>query len=146
MYGQAYEAGSFRARSQNAAGVPTNDALWRLDQAVGISFGNVPDASCRRPRPYGKITPNPHVVHLWLTGVAPISHVFPHVMKIFHMSDTCEVDQIHADIMCPICHPHKPTCEAHVGSYLLALRSHVSRTFEIGTTHKSTCEFHVIFP
>ena len=45
---------------------------------------------------------------------------------------------------------HGATHAAHVGSYLLALRSHVKKTCNIGTTHMShmwvTCGFNVIFP
>jgi len=52
--------------------------------------------------------------------------------------------------------PHVVICEARVGSHLLALRSHVKKTCEIGTTHVSrmgthvghmwaTCGFNVIF-
>ncbi len=32
--------------------------------------------------------------------------------------------------------PHVATCETHVGAYLLALRSHVEKTCEIGKTHE----------
>ena len=35
----------------------------------------------------------PTCVHMWPTCVVPISYVYPHVRKIFHMWDTCEVMQ-----------------------------------------------------
>ena len=65
---------------------------------------------------------------------------------------TCKVLQTHVDIVCPTCDSHEPTIICHVatcegldgtvGSYLLALRSHV----KLEQQTKSTCEFHVIFP
>ena len=68
--------------------------------------------------PYEKITLNPHVAHMWPTCVhmcptcvVPISHVYPHVVKFFHMWNTCEVGQTHVNIMCLTCYTHEPTCD-----------------------------------
>ena len=92
------------------------------------------------------------------------SHVFtcvPHVLFQFHTFAhmwskcfTCETHVRSSKHMCISCvphvthkSPHMITCEAHVGSYLLALRSHVERTCEIGTTHTIhmwiSCDFSV---
>ena len=110
--------------------------------------------------PNGKITLNPHVAHMWITCVhmcptcvVPSSHFYPHVVKNFHMWNTCEVEQTHVYIVCLACDTQEPTCdymwwcEACVGSYLLTLRSHVERTCEIGISHKIhmwiSCDFSV---
>ena len=74
-------------------------------------------------RPYGKITLNPHVAHMWITCVhmcptcvVPISPVCPHVVKNFHMWNTCEVWQTHVYIVCPTCDTQEPTCDYMWGS------------------------------
>ena len=96
---------------------------------------------------YIESTCGPHVAHMWPTWVhmcptcvVPISHVYPHVRKIFHMWDTCAVLQTHVDIVrvSHVTHvnPHVATCDADVDSYLLTLRSHAQLICEIGTTHK----------
>ena len=91
-------------------------------------------------------------------------HVFtcvPHVLFQFktftHMwwkMCTCETHVRSGKCMWISCvshvthmNPHVTTCEAHVGSCIFALRSHVKRTCEIGTTHKIhmwiSCDFSV---
>ena len=66
--------------------------------------------------PYVKITLNPHVkleqhtcVHMCPTCVVLISHVDPHVVKFFHMWNTCEVMQTQVYSVCPTCDSHEHT-------------------------------------
>ena len=85
----------------------------------------------------------PHVLfqfhtftHMW----KKMSTCVTHVRSGKHMWISCVPHATHII-------PHVTTCEAHVDSYLLALRSHVKRTCEIGTTHKIhmwiSCDFSV---
>ena len=73
--------------------------------------------------PNGKITLNPHVAHMWITCVhmcptcvVPSSHFYPHVVKNFHMWNTCEVEQTHVYIVCLACDTQEPTCDYMWGS------------------------------
>ena len=108
----------------------------------------------------GAPTEKSHWIHMWPTCESHVFTCVPHVFQFHTFAHmwwkffTCEAHVRSGKHMCISCvphvthmSPHVTTCEAHVGSYLLALRPHVEWTCEIGTTHKIhmwiSCDFSV---
>ena len=106
-------------------------------------------------------TEKSHGIDMWPTRGPHVFTCGPHVLFQFHAFThmwetffTCETRVRSCKHMWMSCVPHVAhinshvaKCEAHVGSYLLPLRSHVEWTCEIGTTHKIhmwiPCDFSV---
>ena len=106
-------------------------------------------------------TEKSHWIHMWPTCRMHVFTCVPHVLYQFyaftHMWWKCFTRETYVRSGKHICisrvphvthiDSHVTTCEAHMGSYLLALRSHVKITCEIRTTHKIhmwiSCDFSV---